>query len=538
MKKLFEDRKCDLYKAIMIKRYFDIVKHNRINAIIAFVISFFLGTGVVYRVRGAFFSFLPLLAVLICALMATPFVCKCLIFVHSNKRIFCEQKKNARSTIKVVLCITAILFICQIPFFLAFYPGICTYDLPTQVEQYNTGDFYANHPLVHTLYLGIIKDIVGEPNRGYAVTNIIQMIVLDMIVAYMIVWIDDKIDKKWVRNLLVIIYAINPIMIFMSMSATKDTLFTAFFVLTVILTMRIIDNNKRILFIAMALSTVMMMLFRNNAIYAYVPAFIITLLLIKKNRRLFLSIMLCAGVSLILYFGINRLLVKSLDATPTSIKEMMSIPAQSDGRIYLLSNDEDDKNTVLEYISQPAKYERYISDPMKSRLSFDVFDSKCKHFLLDSAILALKNPICFIDSTMLLIQGYWDILDSPYQYERYFLAPYSYKADAVLDSKIIWLRDICQKYLYNTTLFKNSPVIILLNNAIYIWVIIYCLARGIFEKDTSKVVLTVLPLCYLMTLLLGPAAITRYAFPFILLAPVSLIYALSEQRVTEEINEE
>ncbi len=523
----------------MIKRYFGIAKSNRINTMIAFTISFFLGTGVAYRVCGAFYSLLPLTAVLLFALLVTPLSCRFLIYVHSNIHISFVRNENGRTEIKTVLCIAVILFAYQLPFFLAFYPGICTYDLPTQVEQYNTGEFYANHPLVHTLYVGIIKDIVGDPNQGYAVSNLIQMAVLDVIIAYMIAWVHDRINRKWVRNLLVIAYAVNPIVIFMSMSATKDTFFTAFFVWTTILIMKIVDNNNtKILFIVLTLSTVLMLLFRNNAIYAIIPAIIIILLLIKGHRRMFLSMMLCAVVSLMLFQGVNRLLVRVLDANPTSIKEMMSIPAQSDGRIYLLSNDEDDKNIVLEYISKPAKYERYISDPMKSRLPFDVLDSKCKHFLLDSAILALKNPICFIDSTLLLTQGYWDILDSPYQYERYFLAPYAYKADAVLDSKNVWLKDICQKYLYNTSVFKNTPVIILLNNAIYIWIIIYCLARGIYEKDTGKAVITVLPLCYLMTLLLGPAAITRYAFPFILLAPVSLIYVLSERGLTKEINEE
>jgi len=198
----------------------------------------------------------------------------------------------------------------------------------------------------------------------------------------------------------------------------------------------------------------------------------------------------------------------------------MSIPSQIMGRIYNTVADEDEKDLILEYIPNAEEYKYYISDPMKKDLPFEIWESKCKHFLLDSAIIAVKHPLISIQAVWLNIQGYLDPFHQPYSSDHFFLARHDYRGDATQDSK---LPALCNLYVDAFRITNpHNPITIFLNMALYIWLCVICFCI-LLKKHNKQYLAFIFPLMYLCTLLLGPSAIIRYGFLYITAVPISLL---------------
>ena len=163
------------------------------------------------------------------------------------------------------------------------------------------------------------------------------------------------------------------------------------------------------------------------------------------------------------------------------------------------------------------------------QLDFDTLDSACKHFLLFTAICNIKYPLPCIDAILYNTQGYWDLFHCPYSQDHFFLSSTNYRGEAILDSKLPGLCGLSDAYLHTTEPIANKPYIIFFNPALYIWIMLFYFIRGIHNKNRQLVYSCLFPLFYLCTLLLSPGAIIRYAFPFILIAPVLLSFHYKQE---------
>ena len=151
-------------------------------------------------------------------------------------------------------------------------------------------------------------------------------------------------------------------------------------------------------------------------------------------------------------------------------------------------------------------------------------DSKCKHFLLDSVILFLKYPVISLDAVFYNTQGFWDPFSCPYQSDHFFLASTSYRGEAELDSKLPTLMEIYADTFHTTEAYQHNPIADLFCNiGLYTWIFIFGIVCAIKQKNRPLILSSLFPLLYLLTLCLGPGAIIRYAFPYILLAPVMAV---------------
>lgn len=497
-----------------------------IYVLFSFCFTFFLICSYIFGFKEGFQTVSHFLFVLLTTLLLTPLVSIGFIRLsHFQKN--CSKYHDSRLSIlcehRLFYVIT--IFILQLPVFLAFYPGMCYYDLSVQIEQYEIPYFVLNHPLLHTLFMGFFKNLFLEPNTGYAFATLIQMLIVDSSMAYALQYIHHKKHCTRLCTFLLLFYALFPVNSVLTISTTKDTLFSAFALIFFIDIMRFFNNElkTRGSLTRFIVNTVLMLTFRNNVIYAFIPACILIVIIrfIKKEKNQ--HVIAYTIISLCLYFIANHALVNSLQAVPGSIKEMMSIPSQQLAYIYSITDDDSVKEIIHRYIPEPEKYCYYLSDPIKQQLDFDTLDSACKHFLLDTAICDLKYPIAAFDAAFYNTQGYWDLFHSPYQSEHFFLTSGSYRGDAVLDSKLPALAEFYINAFHTTKEYQRYPfVIVFFNSALYIWFFLFCFLKIIHEKDSHLSFNYLFFLFYLMTLLLGPGAITRYAYPYILLSPILL----------------
>lgn len=508
------------------------VKSHKAMTIYAFLLVCALECSVIYTYFDGLHNMINLLLVIIIGILLCPFVSYAINgFLRSS--IICMEvdgSKKYRLFANPLIYIVAMLLI-QLPFFGAFYPGICSFDLDKQITQFESGHYITNHPLLHTLYMGGLKYSFTDSNIGFAVSNLIQMLAMDSVVGVSLAMLFKK-NKNWIVSLmLLIVYTCNPVYIFMSFSSTKDVFFAVFMYAAIMLIAWFdYDNIHKLKFILFIVASVIMLLLRNNAVYAFVLAFVVILPLYNKNKKKMLYIFLTGCSILALYFVANKGLESYLRADKGSIKEMMSAPAQGMARVYNYSANENEKEVILQYIEEPERYKYYISDPIKEQLPFEVLDSKCKHFLLDSFLVCFRHPIDLLDSFMYTTQGFWDPFHAPYQSSYSFLASDNARGGAVRDGKIPALEEWCLTYLRRSDYIEKCPVLALvIENGLYIWLCLLALAMAIDLNDKKNICIGVFLIVYLGTLFVGPAAFARYALPFYLVGPWWLFDSLSKK---------
>ncbi len=143
-----------------------------------------------------------------------------------------------RSGGQVFLGSLLLLLLAWLPVYLAYYPGICAYDAPVQTGQIMEHYYFDHHPIVHTLLLqGMLwlgSHIFGSVNAGMAFYTAVQMLLLAGSMAYGM-WVLHRRKAPAGAQLIVLLLGMFfPFQWYMSVSMTKDTVFSAFLLLQLV----------------------------------------------------------------------------------------------------------------------------------------------------------------------------------------------------------------------------------------------------------------------------------------------------------------
>ncbi len=452
---------------------------------------------------------------------------------------------RGKGEVKSIMVVTATflaIFASHYVTFMSLYPGICYYDLGAQIDQYVSGAFCTNHPLIHTLFEGVFYSLYGDHNKGYAYVTLIQLLIVDGSMTYALSFLWKKYGSLVLYVCSVLFYALMPINSLLAVSHTKDILFAAFALIFFVDIFRMCyhEDMRPGTYVRIVLNAALMLLFRNNALYAMAVLILVLLLVygpeLVKTKTLGVGgrLLAVAVISILLMSGANRLLINMTDASAGSIKEMASIPAQIMGRTYNTVATDEEKEIILKYIKSPEEYNYYLSDPMKKDLPFDGFDSSCKHFLLDSAVIAVHHPLEALRAVLYNVQGFIDPFHMPYSKEHFFLVSREYRGGAVYDSRISSLGEWYASNMSRTGSLSESPLVILFNLGLYVWIMIIGMVIHIRRYDFKNAMPYIFAILYLGTLMLGPGAIIRYGYLYILMAPVVVGTAIWDMRTRSE----
>lgn len=177
------------------------------------------------------------------------------------------------------LCAFLCCLICWLPYYLYQYPGIMTPDSINQLEQILGVIPWSNHhPWVHTLIFGLFYHIgyalTGNMVIAVSVYTFFQMCLLAASAAYFISTLRSHKIRPFVLLLITAFYALIPYHAVFSVTVWKDIPFAAavlFFSCTIL---RLSVQNqicaKNLL--TLAISSVMICLFRSNGWYAFLLA--------------------------------------------------------------------------------------------------------------------------------------------------------------------------------------------------------------------------------------------------------------------------
>lgn len=494
--------------------------------------------------------------IIICLLLLPAFYCLLIKANNIVSRASCSRiekhiDNNRRYYFNYWIITTIIILFAWGLVWLAYFPGLWNYD-PYQVWEYINKDYDTRHPLIHTVLMGFCFNVgykIGKPNIGVALYDWVQMIIMASIFSYSVLLIKQKTNCWFICIITILFYSIFPVNSILSISSTKDSLFSAFVLLNTILATKFLEhiNNNDInechrIIPALIITTVVMLMFRNNASYAYAAFCVITaaLALFKKIPWKAVIIFACC---LILYFGCNSTLVKCLDAKNSSITEALSVPAQQFGRIYFSdSADEQTKNIIERYCDKSRmSYNPYLADTMKSANTIHDIKtwSDARSFLQTSLMFFLRYPSVSIDSFLYLTEGWWYLGDTSCAniYGGSSSDRLGYLETKVFDgfgvthnSKLPALEKLFE-YLFTSNSYQKLPLISLLfAPALYIWLFVFAL----LSFNRREQIPYIFYLFLLLTNLLGPCCLVRYAYPFIASMPLMLATLMKDNKISLE----
>lgn len=454
---------------------------------------------------------------------------------------YCVSSKSSK---QVFFMAWGIIFLCWIPVFLAYYPAVMAYDFNMQSVQIFTGLYHTHHPLIHTGLLWIffrLGEYMGSYQAGMACFAVFQMLILSCVMGYSCTFVWRLLKKKLPLLLTVLFYGILPVHSVLSVSITKDVLFSAFFLLFLLLFCEreyMGGKNSISLEAGLLFSGTLMILLRNNAVYAFIP-FAVLYILADRTRRLrtgavcLLILLLGKGIGLTLQYG--------LQAGTGSISEMCSVPMQQFARVgFLHGNDlsDEDYARIDRYVYDEywQRYNPPIADTVKITVAADGIENWEENLAVtvrDWLITGLHYPNEYLDAFLYLTSGYWflddvsyaEVLGADLDGRMGILYTFNGSASSAFEGVethplFPWLERQMEKIVSANSFFHWPVLSQLFKPSVYCLLLVFGLLVFLYRKERKKELLAALPLFYLFTLLLGPVALVRYAYPFILLAPV------------------
>lgn len=466
------------------------------------------------------------------------------------------ERKPLKSKWKSWLLAFVMIMAGWIVVWLAYYPGLWNYD-PYQVYQVMTGNYTKYHPLVHTLMLGwcyVYGLYQGNANIGVILYDFIQMSIMAGIFSYAYVYVKEHISNKWFHAGVLLFFAVFPVHSIMAISTTKDTIFSGLVLLGIILVYRIFENKEvshKIRSIFLLVVIVLMMLFRNNAMYAFLVSIVFAVILFafkKVNLKIVLFMLVCV----VAYKSCDIALAKSLQAVDGPVGEMLCVTSQQFGRIYNLADeigDEESKQMIEQFYQMDAAlYNPYLTDTMKSQLK-NVDDTEGMLEYFKTALkLFMRYPVVSVESFIYLTQGYWDVNDTSHAdiYGFYGLVGYrfGYIMTTVFegygitrDSKLPELEMFLER-AFTDNEYQNIPLISLIfAPATYLWFLMFCTIVMIKNKEWGHLMVYSFLWGYMLTLFLGPCVLIRYVYLLVVSLPImicTLLNSISNKQMEEK----
>jgi len=547
-----------LFGILIYKLYFNYYKDKRKNNIIFIIISvlfsLFMLIGDTYGktnsssllFENVFIIFLAIIRFIGYFTLFNIVINK--LFIFSNNDIFVNKNNNSKLDFifnkHPFLSSIIIMFICWLPYIIAFYPAILSPDPSNQIKQffgikthYNDSVIMIDenvlitnhHPVLHTLLLGgcvKIGRIISSDNLGLFIYSLIQISILISTLAFTIKYMKKLNTPIWFRLCSLIIYSIVPIFPFYAMSAVKDTIFSSLIILYIIFIFDLIKYQnlsiKKIFYISLLL--LLIMLFRNNGYHVILLSMPF---IIFSNKKYFLKLLCLFLIPILIYKSYTTILLPKLKIPEGSIREILSIPFQQTARYVkehsseLSENDKKIIDKVLDISNLSERYDPVFADKVKNKFNKYTTKQELNDYFNVWFKCFTKHPKTYIDATLNNTFGYyypnthrWYIY---YKYDsRLKDSGFNYNYNSLKN-----IRDILSGY---GVLFPYIPILgLLVNIGFNTWLVILMFAYLIKLKKYKYLNYLIPSILLILVCIASPVnTYFRYALPYILSMPVMI----------------
>lgn len=492
-----------------------------------------------------------------------------------------EKHARRRPAWQVWIFYSLLIFLCWLPIFLAYYPSVFAYDAEGQLYQVLAGDYSTHHPLLHTLFLGAFFRLGiarGSVSAGMAVHSVVQMALMACTFGWAVSFLYQRRVSGRVRAGLLLFFAVFPANSVLALSTTKDVLFAAFVLLYTLNLYRIVcsqnpeDGQRAVagesekaggkVMAACVFWAVLMLLFRNNAVYAYVVSAPIVYIGPGERRRrtensgqetkersdrkersawsgrAIRKTYLCITLLTLVLYGACAFSLKAVThAQNGSPREMLSVPLQQMARTRVEAEEEIDpsiRQELEKYIPSEwvfAAYNPHLADPVKSRA---VIHDDPAGLIRTWIKLGLAHPAIYIDAFLDNSLGLWYLWDTSHA-QVYGIGTESGFGYLSTDNRVMpagfeveersllpGLRAFMERIVSDNAYSRIPVVRLLFAPALHWWLLYLYIVTAFYRRKYRETLPIVFLTAYCLTLLLSPAVLVRYIYPLMVTIPVIL----------------
>ena len=385
------------------------------------------------------------------------------------------------------------------------------------------------------------------------------LLVLAATMAGIIALMTKRKAKRWQIVGLTLYCALLPVNAYMSITTTKDVLFTVFVLWFFVGIYAYLNQEEKLSFglrIPYLLSIVGVVLFRNNGKYALAVACgVLGVVLLwafvkKQNFRKWCILFTDTVIGLLLGCLLAGVLAKGLQAQPGDKREMLSMPIQQLARTMVYHGGvgvmaEDDNTVEQQYkdlLNEFFLYEGYknyspaISDPVKRTTNTYVVRYRTGEFVKTYLGLLAKYPGDYVNAALAVNAGWFSLTDeshatiNQYDYKEglgYIQTNWSREIEytnVFRDSMWPWLLEKMENFASENAYMKIPVVRFLVAPGIYLWCYIFMAVWLLLHKRFRDLIPFAWILGYYGTLILGPTVQMRYLYPLMVALPFFLLY--------------
>lgn len=443
-------------------------------------------------------------------------------------------------------------------YIIAFYPIVLSPDPSNQILQYynvrtkyadwailrNENIFMTNHhPVMQTFLIGWCIDfgrMILNDNFGLFIYTMIQSLIYISTLAYTIKFLKNNGVSLKLRFILLLVYSLVPHYAFYTVSAVKDTLYTAFMINMILFMVDVVRNYKSkdlsikyVLFVT--LIVILMSLMRHNGLYIAILSFISLMIYSKKNfTKLFASLVIFVFVVV----GFNKVLIPYLGIADASIRETLSVPFQQTARLAKYHDkdiDEEDKlviDKVLNYDTLASRYNPRLADNVKNEFNKYTTKEELKDYFKVWFKYLLKYPITYVNATIDNTYGYI------YPNQHYWYVYDTYDKRVVKSGVVDYHFNKSTKFLRDSLTFYESvfpylPGIGLISSIGFsTWVV---LILSVYAKKKRNLIYYIPLYLSIIICFISPAnTYFRYAMPYMFILPMFVMLDIQEFRRNED----
>lgn len=313
------------------------------------------------------------------------------------------------------------IFVCWMPYFLTYYPGLLSHDSIVQIGQAVGVEMPSNHhPWIHTMLIKgccLLGMRLGNSlEYGAAIYSLLSMAVLSMVYTYIWNWMFQKGVSRGYRIATLLFYSLFPINAVYSITMWKDIFFSAIVLIYVLILYEACRSEQPQIstkfMVWFVIISFLVCSFRSNGLFIWIFSIFFLFYTFRSEWKK-LTIMFIGVMSLFLLYKGCLQIVQIQDA---DIIESLSIPAQQVA--YTIIEDGNISEREYEMLEQIIDVEKidevylpYISDPIKNLVRLEgrqqyLEENKLQYLKLYIS-LGVKNPYEFTQAYINQTRGYW-----------------------------------------------------------------------------------------------------------------------------------
>lgn len=453
------------------------------------------------------------------------------------------KSNNNNNNIKKFCIINFItIFITGLIFLITYYPGN---SMPDTFFIINSPIYTSKqHPIVYNLLISLpyylFNKIFNNANISFFLISIIQLLIIDIIITFVIVWFYKTFKNKKLSILLSLYFSLIPIITNYNTTIVKDSAFCVILLLYIPTLYLIINTNSKwlenkkntILLLLLLIATT---LIRNNGIFI---VFITILTLLITYRKYYKKWLLVLIITIIVSST-----TKLVPSEQTNLfQEKVAVPLQQLG--YLIYTDAPINKEGKSYLNNlmptkefKEKYNPYYVDNIKWDSNFNqiYLDENSTTFLKIWFNNLPNNFEDYVKSYLLTTYGTW-APDKFIDNQSRFLGLGNIPNATISSFKGLENKNIFPKKLNNILKSFYENTTIYLSGGICIWILLLINLYVIYKKNYKYLILS-LPLfaIWITLMIASPLSIAfRYMSPFAYLLPFIIAIILTSNKKTSQ----